>query len=174
MQNVAASDRYAVHGRDHGLGHLPDQAVEALHLEQTRLAWAVVARLGALLLIAAGGERPVARPGQTDHPDLRIGPRPREVVDQLVDGSGAERVHAVRPVDRNPGEAFLDLVAGVGQFHWLSFQAIVNPPLTDSVCPVMNPARSDTRNATAAAMSPGCPIRRIGTARRNRSINCED
>ena len=39
---------------------------------------------------------------------------------------------------------------------------IVNPPLTDSVCPVTNPASSDARNATAAATSSGRPIRPIG------------
>ena len=41
---------------------------------------------------------------------------------------------------------------------------MVRPPETDSVWPVMKAAPSDARNATAGAMSAGCPMRFIGTA----------
>jgi excisionase family DNA binding protein len=37
------------------------------------------------------------------------------------------------------------------------------PPSTKRVCPVMNPACSEARNAIAAAISPGCANRPIGT-----------
>src|ERR1700756_3114527 len=44
-------------------------------------------------------------------------------------------------------------------------QAIVSPPLTDSVWPVMYSAASDAKKATAAATSEGWPRRFIGTER---------
>ena len=46
--------------------------------------------------------------------------------------------------------------------------AIVNPPLTDSVCPVMKPAGSDAKNTTAGAMSAGLsePAHRNGAHHR--------
>ncbi len=110
-------DRDAVDGRDHGLRNLPDQPVQALDLEQTGLARAVVAGLRALLLIAAGAEGPVAGAGQADHADLGRRPRAREQMDQLVDRPRPEGVHPVGPVDRDPGQAVLDFVAGVGQIH---------------------------------------------------------
>src|SRR5215208_4820868 len=49
--------------------------------------------------------------------------------------------------------------------------AIVRPPLTESVWPVMYPARSEARKATAAAMSSGSARRRIGTARTSASTS---
>src|SRR5207253_10999194 len=61
---------------------------------------------------------------------------------------------------------FDDVPAGEGrpsedeQLH--PGHAMVRPPLTDSVWPVMNPASSDTMKATAPAMSSGTPMRRIG------------
>src|SRR5439155_18588328 len=75
VKDVAAADRVAVHGRDHRLRHLADQAVQVLDLEQPGLGRAVVAGLRALLLVAAGAERAVARAGQADDADLRVGPR---------------------------------------------------------------------------------------------------
>ena len=112
---MAAADRVAVHRGDHRLGHLADQPVQGLDLEQPRLRRAVVAGLGALLLVAAGAEGAIAGAGQADDADLGARPRPLEAADQLVDRAGAERVHALRAVDRDPGEAVLDLVADVGQ-----------------------------------------------------------
>ena len=38
-------------------------------------------------------------------------------MDQLVDRPCPEGVHPVGPVDRDPGQAVLELVAGVGQVH---------------------------------------------------------
>src|SRR5688500_10347828 len=43
-------------------------------------------------------------------------------------------------------------------------QAMVRQPMTDRVWPVMYPAASEARKATAGAMSSGIPSRRIGTA----------
>src|SRR4030095_5502352 len=86
-----------------------------LDLEETRLGRPVVAGLGALLLIAAGAERLVARAGQRADADRWIRPRRLEAVDQLVDGARAERVHALRPRDRDPREPALDGVGDVGE-----------------------------------------------------------
>ena len=76
VQHVAAADRDAVHGGDHGLGNVADHAVQRLDLEQARLGRPVVAGLVALLLVAARAERLVARAGQHDHADRRGRPRP--------------------------------------------------------------------------------------------------
>src|ERR1017187_2049245 len=43
-------------------------------------------------------------------------------------------------------------------------QLMVRPPLTLTVCPVMNAASSEAKKATALARSPGCPRRRKGMA----------
>ena len=43
------------------------------------------------------------------------------------------------------------------------------PPSTNSVCPVMNPLCSDSRNVIAEAISWGCPRRPIGTLARYRA-----
>src|SRR2546423_9372261 len=40
----------------------------------------------------------------------------------------------------------------------------LSPPSTASTCPVMNPARSEQRNATAAATSSAVPSRLMGVA----------
>ena len=96
VQHVAAADRVAVDRGDHRLGDLADQPVQVLDLEQARLRRAVVAGLGALLLVAAGAEGAVAGAGEADDADLGARPGPLEAVDQLVDGARAERVHALR------------------------------------------------------------------------------
>src|SRR6185503_15074126 len=77
----------------------------------------VVARLGALLLVAARAERAIAHAGDADDAHLAVSPRALEAVDQLVDRARAERVHPLRPVDRDPGQAVLNLVADVFQLH---------------------------------------------------------
>src|SRR6266852_4357084 len=46
-----------------------------------------------------------------------------------------------------------------------SHPAIVNPPLTDSTCPVTKSASGEAKKATALAISSGWPRRRNGTAR---------
>ena len=78
MEHVPTPDRDAVDGRDHRLRNPPDQPVQALDLEQTGLARAVVAGLRALLLIPAGAEGPFPGAGQADHADLGRRPRARE------------------------------------------------------------------------------------------------
>jgi hypothetical protein len=50
--------------RDDGFRDRPNQPVQPLDLEKPALRRAVVAGLGALLLVAAGTERPVAGAGQ--------------------------------------------------------------------------------------------------------------
>src|SRR5207302_811914 len=100
----------------------------------------------ALLLVAADAEGALAGAGQADHPHLAIRPGRLEAGDQLVDGVGGEGVQALRPVDRDRGQAVLHLVADIGQvLHSGSFQAMVSPPLTESVWPVMKPASSEAR-----------------------------
>ena len=94
VQHVAAADREAVDGGDHGLGDVADHAVQRLDLEQPGLGRAVVAGLGALLLVAAGAERLLAGAGQADDADVGARPGALEAGDQLVDGAGAERVVA--------------------------------------------------------------------------------
>jgi hypothetical protein len=92
--------------------------VQILDLEQPRLGRAIVAGLGALLLVAAGREGAVAGAGQADHSHLVARPGALEAGDQLVDGACPEGVHALRSIDRDRREALLDLVADVGQlFH---------------------------------------------------------
>src|SRR5207247_157945 len=84
-------------------------------LEQPAGRGAVVAGLGALLLVAAGAERPLAGAREAD--DAHVGARPGafEAGDQLVDRARAERVEPVGAVDGDPGEAVLDLVADIGE-----------------------------------------------------------
>src|SRR2546425_11670623 len=76
-----------------------------------------IAALAALLLVAAGAERLVAGAGQHDHADRRIPACVDEGVGQLGDGLRAEGVTHLRPVDRDPGDAVLLLVQGVGVRH---------------------------------------------------------
>ena len=115
VQDVPAADGEPVDRRDHRLGNVADHAVQRVHLEQPALRRPVVARLHPLLLVAAGAERLVARAGEADDADLVADPGPLERQHQLVDGARAEGVVALRPVDRDPGEALLDLVRHVGE-----------------------------------------------------------
>ena len=120
VEDVTTADGDAVHRRDHGLGDLADQPMEVLHLEDAVLGGAVVARLGPLLLIAAGAEGLVACAGDCDDADAAIGPGALEREDELVDGATPERVVALGPLDRDPGQAPVDFVADVFQlvaFH---------------------------------------------------------
>src|SRR5205823_1156749 len=114
-------DREAVDRGYHRFGYFSDQAVQPLDLEQAGSARPVVAALRALLLVAAGAERALAGARQADHADVRARPRAREQVDQLVDRARPERVHPLLPVDRDPGEAVLDVIPRVGQLHRGSF-----------------------------------------------------
>ena len=68
VQDVAAADGEAVDGGDDRLGHVADDPVQRLDLEQTARRRPVVAGLHALLLITAGAERLVAGPGQAMTP----------------------------------------------------------------------------------------------------------
>ena len=70
VQHVSAADRVAVHRGDHRLGDVADHAVQVLDLEQARLRRPVVAGLGALLLVAAGAEGPVAGAGEAHDADV--------------------------------------------------------------------------------------------------------
>jgi hypothetical protein len=47
--------------------------------------------------------------------------------------------------------------------RWCQNQPSVFPPLTESLCPVMNRADSEARKATASPISSGSPILFIGT-----------
>src|SRR5882724_5898675 len=126
-------------------------------------------------LIAPGAERLVAGARQDDGADRAIGPGLLERVDQLIDGLHAKRVHHLRTVDRDGRHTFFGLVTNVFEAHGCSlldlFQVMERPPLTESVWPVMNPASSDARNATAAAMSSGSPVRPSGIAFLSDSIS---
>src|SRR5207248_5512568 len=110
VQDVTAADRDAVHRGDHRLGDRADDAVQLLDLEQAVVGRAVVARLGALLLIAPRTERAIPLPRQHRHADVSVGPRELEAVKELVDGLAAKRVVALGPRDRYPRDSLLDLV----------------------------------------------------------------
>src|SRR5207247_3894338 len=128
----------------HRLRDLADQPVQGLDLEQARFRGPVVARLRALLLVAARGEGAVAGAREAHHTDVPVRPRRLEAADQLVNRLRAEGVEPVLAVDRYPGEAVLHLEEHV--VHALLFgYSIVNPPLTASVCPVTKPVSSDAR-----------------------------
>src|SRR2546421_2576535 len=89
--------------------------MQGLDLEQPALGGTVVAALRALLLVASGAERPVSGPCERDHAHRRVRRGPLEAADQLLDGVRGERVQTLWPVDRDPAEALLHLVAHVGQ-----------------------------------------------------------
>jgi hypothetical protein len=115
VQHVAAANRDAIHRRDDGLGDVANHAVQRLDLEEPALRGAVVTGLVALLLVPAGAERLVARAGERHHAHVGIRPGMLEAPDQLVDGARTEGVVALGTVDRDPGEAAIDLVADVGE-----------------------------------------------------------
>ena len=117
LQDVAAADGHAVDRGDDRLRDVADQAVERLDLEDAALGRAVVAGLQPLLLVAARAEGPLPGARQRHHSHRPIGPRQLERADQLVDRATAERVVTLRPVDRDPGQAALDLVEDI--FHGL-------------------------------------------------------
>src|SRR6266567_4690158 len=115
VQNVPPADGEPVDRRDGRLRYVADHAVQRVDLEQPALRRPVVARLHPLLLVAAGAERLVARAGEGNDADLVADPGPLERQHELVDGACAEGVVALRPVDRDPGEAVLDLIRHVGE-----------------------------------------------------------
>ena len=96
MEDVAAADREAVHRGDDRLGDVADQLVQVADLEHSALGRAVVAGLRALLDVAAGAERLLARAGEDDRLHRVVGPRRAEGLDQLLDGLAAEGVVALR------------------------------------------------------------------------------
>jgi len=85
----------------------------------------------------------IARAGEHDAADVAVVARLVQRLDQLVAGGAAERVHLVRTVDRDPGDAVADLVEDVVEVHvddllvdrW-DQPFIVRPPDTLSTCPV--------------------------------------
>src|SRR3984957_2728640 len=89
--------------------------MQRIHLEQAGLGRSVVARFGALLLVTAGTEGLLARPGQADHADFRTRPSHFEGTNQLVKSARTKRVVPLGSVDRDPGEAVVDLVGDVGE-----------------------------------------------------------
>src|SRR6516162_9062998 len=115
VQHVSPADGEPVDRRDHRLRHVADHAVQRVHLEQPAIRGSVVARLHPLLLVATGAECLVARAGERDDADLVADPGPFERQHELVDGARAEGVVAIRAVDRDPGEAVLNLVRHVGE-----------------------------------------------------------
>ena len=116
--SASAADGVAVDRRDDGLRHVADEAVEPVELHPTARARAVVAGLGALLLVAARAERAVARAGQHDGADLAVHPRLLEARHEFVHRLRAERVHALGTVDRDDRDPVLRRVAHVLEaFH---------------------------------------------------------
>src|SRR4029077_1387095 len=113
---MAAANGEAVDRSDDRLGYVADEPVQGVDFEQTARRRPVVTGLGALLLIATGAKRLVARPGQADHPDIGTTPRLFEAVHELVDGACSKRVVPLRAVDRDPRQAVLDLVGHIGEF----------------------------------------------------------
>ena len=113
MQDVAAANCEAVDGGDHRLRDRPDQAVQRLDLVDAALGGAVVACLRLLLHVAAGAECSVARARQHDRSDVPVRPGPAERGDQLFDGPASEGVHPVGTVDRDHGDALVDVIADV-------------------------------------------------------------
>jgi hypothetical protein len=113
MEHVAAADGDSVHRRDHGFRDVADDTVECLDLEEPRLARAVVAGLGVLLDVAARAERLLTGSGERNDADRAVAPRRLETRDELLDRVCCERVVALGPVDRNPRQTAVDLVANV-------------------------------------------------------------
>src|SRR4029077_4385270 len=99
VEHVPSTDRDPVDRRDHRLWGLADPPVQVLDPEDAVLGRAVVAGLGALLLVAAGAERLLAGAGQDHRPDVLVRPGLEEGVHQLVDGPAAEGVVAGGAVD---------------------------------------------------------------------------
>ena len=113
VQHVPAADRDPVDRRDHRLRDVADQPVQVADLEHAALGGAVVAGLGALLDVAAGAERLVARAGEDHRLHAVVGPRGAERPDQLLDRAAAERVVPLRPVDGDHRGGALDGVVHV-------------------------------------------------------------
>src|SRR5947209_15862874 len=114
MQHMAAADGKAVDRGDQGLGQLAYEAVQVLDLEQAGARGSVIPRLAPLLLIAAGAKRALAGARQADHADRGVRPGALQAADHLLYRLGPEGVEPLRPVDRDRGQATLDLLADVG------------------------------------------------------------
>src|SRR5690606_32179653 len=71
----------------------------------------VIAVVGGL--VSAGAEGAVAGAGEHDRADRAVVAGAVEGADQLVAGLATERVHLVRPIDRDPGDRVADLVEDV-------------------------------------------------------------
>src|SRR2546428_3265912 len=113
VQDVAAADGEAVHGRDHGLGDVADEAVGIGRLEQAVRCRAVVTRLRSLLDVAAHAEGAVACTGQDDCVRVVVRPRALERVDKFLDGPGTEGVEPAGPVYGDDRHRAVDVVEDV-------------------------------------------------------------
>src|SRR6266851_2182310 len=165
-----AAERQAVHRGDRDPGSSGQPVVDVAHLVAVGHKGVCVDG-GHVLNVGPCGEEAVQGRGYDRDLDV-VGPLGRvdggvqSVQDRHAEGVGR------RPVQRHdpdPGA----LAAPGNDLRWCGHgappistaQAIVRPPLTESVWPVTKPAPSEARKATAGPMSSGVPSRFIGTAR---------
>ena len=124
--------RQPVDGGDARLGQA-GQTPEAVG-ERANEAGEVVRRLEAVELgdVGSGGEGP-ARAGHDDDPHRRVGLDGVEGLVEEGDGVGADGVQPAGAVEGQDGDTAVDVAAEDGTFA----HAMVRPPLTDNVWPVM-------------------------------------
>ena len=134
--------------------------MQVADLEHAALGGAVVAGLGALLDVATGAERLVARAGEDDSLHAVVGPRSAKRVDQLLDGAATEGVVPVRPVDPDHCRRVVD-----GVVHILVVSHISQADMAQS--PIGSP-RAARRRVRPGRRPAG---RDAHAARRRRSLD---
>ena len=145
-----AAERQPIDGRDARLGEAR-QPAEAVG-ERVNEAGEVVGRVEAIELgdVGTGGEG-AALTGHHDDPHAGVGLDGVERLVEQGDGVGADGVQPPGAIESEDRDTVVD---GEPEDRTVR-HAIVSPPLTDSVWPVMYDASSLARNATAGAMSSG-------------------
>jgi hypothetical protein len=154
VQDVPAADRVPGDHRHDRLGQPADLHVQVGHVEPAYRVLSArvgqVARVTTDPLVTTGAERVRALSGEHDDPYRAVLAGPGERVGDLDQRLRPEGVAHLRPGDRDLRDAVAAVVeadvvirpdrrpvhrqAGLGDPHG---QAIVRPPLTDSVWPVM-------------------------------------
>jgi hypothetical protein len=115
VQDVAATHREAVDGRDDRLGHRVDQFVDVDDRQHVR-----VVERGHLVVLAADAEELLPRAGEHGHAQLRVAAEPAQRVGQLEGRLHPELVALLGPVDRQGDDPVGHLEQDVLVFHHAS------------------------------------------------------
>ena len=71
-------------------------------------------------LVAAGAECAIARPSEYDCTDILVVACLVQGLDQLIASLATERVHLLRSIDNDPGNAVADFIDEIFELHLLS------------------------------------------------------